>query len=149
MENGKALDVIVIGGRKFNGVAQELTAAQDHYLVGQLRLAGALQIIANKPEKSRKKSEAEKNTEAEKAAEALLTTILLSGRTSAILSGCLTEEGKKWTLVEAERNALAFDDVTDGESKRAMREALLGFVLGFFRYATASVATSQKSSNRS
>jgi hypothetical protein len=140
MNNGqnteRAGDTIVIAGLTFHGVSQELPAAQDHYLVGQLRLAGCLDFLINV-----------KGTP-EEAAEGLLTQLLVSGRASQVLSGCLTEQGKKWSVSSAEANADMFDQVKDAESKRAMRDALLGFVLGFFRYATASVATSRKSSLR-
>ncbi|HEX9255861.1 MAG TPA: hypothetical protein VF938_09955 [Candidatus Angelobacter sp.] len=139
MHNGqqpeKAGDTIVIAGLTFHGVSQELPAAQDHYLVGQLRLAGCLDFLINA-----------KGGTAEEAAEGLLTRLLVSGRASQVLAGCLTEDGKKWSVSSAEANAEMFDQVKAPESKAAMRDALLGFVLGFFQYATASVATSRKSS---
>jgi hypothetical protein len=129
-------NTIVIAGLTFHGVSQELPAAQDHYLVGQLRLAGCIDFLVQN-----------KGTP-EEAAEGLLTQLLASGRASYVLAGCLTEEGKKWSAASAEVNAEMFDQVKDAASKLAMREALLGFVLGFFQYATASVATSRKSSLR-
>jgi hypothetical protein len=128
-------DTIVIAGLTFHGVTQGLPAAQDHYLIGQLRLAGCLDFLVNA-----------KGLSPEDAAEGLLTRLLVSGRASQVLAGCLTEEGKKWSVASAESNAAMFDEVKDAGSKSAMRDALLGFVLGFFRYATASVATSRKSS---
>jgi hypothetical protein len=38
-------NLITIGDRKFQGVTQELSAAQDDYMIGQLRLAGALELV--------------------------------------------------------------------------------------------------------
>ena len=135
-QNGKAGEII-IAGRTFHGITQELSAAQDHYLIGQLRVAGCLEFIAQS------KGTPEEN------AEGLLTQILISGRASWVLAGCLTEEGKgRWNVQAAEANAHVFDSITDTESKRGMRDALVGFVLGFFQYAIASVATSQKSSSQ-
>ena len=129
MEN----NLITIAGRKFHGVTQDLSAAQDDYLIGQLRLAGALDILLA----------AEKNPEA--TAEVLLTQIMVSGRSSYVLAGCLTEDGKRWNFEEAARNADLFSEVTDAEDKRAMSSAMVGFVVGFFQYATAFAATSRKS----
>ena len=127
-------NLITIGGRQFHGVTQELSAAQDDYLVGQLRLAGALELLLA----------AEKDPE--QTAEALLTQIMVSGRVPHVLAGCLTEEGKQWTFEEAKRNAELFAAVTKAEDKQAMRTATVGFVVGFFRFATAFTATSRKSS---
>lgn len=128
-------EVITIGGRHFHGITQELPAAQDHYLIGQLRLAGALELIGNS------------KADPEDASVALLTQLLVSGRAHHVLAGCLTEEGKAWNVEEARHNATLFAETRDDADKRAMRDALLGLVLGFFQYATASVATSLKSSN--
>ena len=130
MEN----NLITIGGRKFHGVTQELCAAQDDYLIGQLRLAGALELVTS----------AETNPEA--TAEALLTQIMISGRSPYVLAGCLTEDGKQWTFEEASRNAAAFAAITNPEDKRAMNAAIVGFVVSFFRFATAFAAISPKSS---
>jgi hypothetical protein len=127
-------NLIVIGGRKFQGVTQELSAAQDDYLIGQLRLAGALELVLS----------ASKNPES--TAEALLTQIMVSGRAHYVLAGCLTEAGKHWTHEDAVRNAAAFAAVTNNEDKAAMRTATVGFVVGFFQYAKAFAETSRKSS---
>lgn len=136
MHNGAPDGIIMIGGRKFRGVTQELTAAQDHYLMGHLTLAGALEYLAKKGAAPHEVAE---------AAVRMCTRILVSGRACQILAGCLIEEGKTWTHESAEANAAFFRELRDSDSKNAMSEGLLGLVLGFFRYATASVATSQKS----
>lgn len=130
----EAANLITIAGRTFHGVTQELCAAQDDYLIGQLRLAGALELVMS----------ADKNPEA--TAEALLTQIMISGRSPHVLAGCLTETGTQWTFEEASRNAAAFASVTNAEDKRAMNAAIVGFVVGFFRFATAFAKTSPKSS---
>lgn len=129
--------VITIGGRHFHGVSQELSAAQDDYLLGQLRLAGALELVLA----------ATKNPA--QTAEALLTQIMVSGRGPQVLAGVLTEVGKKWTFEDASRNAEAFAAITNAEDKAAMRSATVGFVVGFFQFATASARTFQKSSRPS
>lgn len=135
MEKEKENNLITIEGRKFHGVNQELSAAQDDYLIGQLRLAGALDLLLA----------AEKNP-TENTADVLLTQIIVSGRSSHVLAGCLTEAGKKWSFEEATRNANTFAAITNAEDKQAMRTAIVGFVVGFFQYATAFAAISRKSS---
>jgi hypothetical protein len=134
-------DVITIGGRKFHGVNQELSAAQDDYLIGQLRLAGTLDVVL----KATRDPETTKVPET--TAETLLTRIMVSGRGPFVLAGCLTEEGKKWTFEEAQRNAEIFAAVTSNEDKQAMRSAIVGFVVGFFQFATAYARISLKSSH--
>jgi hypothetical protein len=131
--NATEQNLITINGRQFHGVSQELSAAQDDYLIGQLRLAGALNLLLD-----------EKNPAA--TSEALLTQIMVSGRAAHILAGCLTEQGKQWTFEEATRNAAAFSAVTNLEDKRAMNTAIVGFVVGFFQFARAFAAISPKSS---
>ena len=128
---------ITIDGREFHGVTQELSAAQDDYLIGQLRLAGALDALLA----------AKENPEAQ--AEWLLTQLMVSGRGPQVLAGCLTEKGKSWTFEEAERNAARFAAITNSRDKLAMREAVVGFVVGFFLYASQSARTSLKSSSPS
>lgn len=147
-------NTITIDGRRFHGVTQELSALQDQYLIGQLRLAGALEVLTVKVHKTAAVGPSSvlpgvELADPEQTAASLLTQIMISGRASHVLAGCLTEEGKSWTVGEAERNAALFAGITSSEDKRAMTDALLGFVLGFFQYATASVATFRKSSSHS
>ncbi len=124
---------ITISGRKFRGVGQELSAAQDDYLIGHIRLAGALDLVLAA------------TRDPETTAEALLTQIMVSGRSPYILAGCLTEEGKQWTYEEAKQNAELFASITNNDDKLAMRTAMVGFVVGFFQFATAFARTSPKS----
>lgn len=128
--------VLRIDGREFHGVTQELSAAQDDYLIGQLRLAGAMEILLGKDKP-------------EIRAERLLTQIMISGRGAQILAGCLTEAGKSWTFEEAARNAARFAAITAAADKAAMRTAVVHLVSGFFLYALRSAPTSLKSSARS
>jgi hypothetical protein len=136
METATAKEqLITIAGRQFHGVSQELSAAQDDYLIGQLRKAGALELVLSAdPQK------------AEQTAEALLTQIMISGKSPEVLAGVLTEVGKKWTFEDAQKNAQVFAEVTDIDSKREMRTATVGFVVGFFQFATAYATTFRKSS---
>lgn len=128
-------NLITIGGRQFHGVTQELSAAQDDYIVGQLRRAGALELLL-----------AAEHDPKETTAEALLTQIIVSGSAPQILAGCLTEADKQWTFEEATRNAGIFAATSNADDKKAMRAAIVGFVVGFFRFATAFAAISRKSS---
>jgi hypothetical protein len=133
-------DTITIAGRKFHGITQELSAAQDDYLMGQLRLAGALEIFT---------APAVPGTDvpAEELAESLLTRLLVSGRAAHVLAGCLTPEGESWSVEAAEQYAKQFSAITDPADKLIMRGALVAFVLGFFKYARASMATFPSSSS--
>ncbi len=126
---------IHLDGREFRMIDQGMTAAQDDYLMGQLRLAGAIDVVALM------KTE----TAQEKASE-LLTRILVSGRAPQILAGCMTEVGKKWKRADAERNAEIFGDITDPTDKERMRSSILAFVLGFFPSGEDSSRTSPNSS---
>lgn len=134
METQTKEQAIRICGREFHGVTQELSAAQDDYLIGQLRLAGALELVL-----AATKDPAQ-------TAEALLTQIMVSGRGPRVLAGVLTEVGKRWTFEEASRNAEVFAAATSAEDKQVMRLATVGFVVGFFQFATASARTFPKSS---
>jgi hypothetical protein len=132
------METLKLDGRDFTGVTQTLTANQDDYILAHLRLSGAMDILAD----------ALGTHTPEKKAELLLTQILLSGRTSYILAGCLTEAGKKWNRAEADRNAAAFQEITDQAEKTAMREAIVQVVIGFFRLGEPSSKSSPKSSSK-
>lgn len=133
-------DTITLDGRKFHGIRQSLTASQDDYILAYLRLSGAIEVM--------QELDGVKRT-VEERAENLLTRILLSGYSAAILSGCLTEEGKEWNRKEADVNAKRFAAITDQAEKISMQQSLVGFVLGFFQYGGTSSETSQKSSSPS
>jgi len=97
---------------QFHGVSQELSAAQDDYIIGQLRLAGALDLVLG----------AQKNPEA--TAEILLTQIMISGRGPHVLAGCLTEVGKQWTFEEATRMLASLRPLpTTKTNKRCVRRS--------------------------
>jgi hypothetical protein len=130
---------ITLDGREFRGIDHALTAAQDDYLMAHLRLAGAIEVLAEIGSES-------KRTMQEKS-EDLLTRILLSGRAPFILAGALTEIGKKWTREEANKNASIFAEITDQNEKLVMRSSIIGFVLGFFTSGGPSRTTSPESSS--
>src|SRR5260370_23648811 len=134
------IDAIALDGRKFTGISQSLNANQDDYILAHLRLAGALEVLGDLDSKTRTK---------EKRAEDLLTQILLSGRTHHILAGCLTEDGKVWNRTEADANAARFAAITDAAEKKAMRGAIVGFVIDLFALGGTSSETSPQSSSRS
>ena len=124
-------NTVTIDARQFHCITAEISAVQDNYLMGQLRLAGALELLVGA-----------KQDPDELKAEALLTQILVSGRAPRILAGCLTEVGKSWNYEEAERNARAFAASTDLNDKREMRGVIVGFVMGVCQAAAlAAIAT--------
>lgn len=127
---------IRLGGREFAPILQELSAAQDDYILAHLRRSGALEALGDA------------EIPAIKRGEEMLTRVMLSGETFAVLSGILTEKGKQWSRAEAERNAAAFAALTDADSKQAMRGSLVGFVIGFLGLGAKSPKTSRKSSGR-
>jgi hypothetical protein len=129
---------IKLDGREFTGITQSLTANQDDYLLGHLRQAGALEVLGDIDEKRTPK----------KRYEDLLTRILLSGRKHYILAGFLTEVGKKWSRVDADRNAAAFAEITDQAEKQAMQTTIVGFVLIFFQQEDRLSKSSRKSSSQ-
>jgi hypothetical protein len=132
--------IIKLAGREFESISQALTANQDDYLVAHLRLAGALEVLAD--------LDVEKPRSERERAEYLLTRILLSGRKHFILAGCLTEKGKVWSRPEADRNAEIFSQITDTAEKSAMSTAVVRFVSGFFTSGETSSQNSPKSSRR-
>ena len=116
------LKTITLDGRKFTGVSQSLTANQDAYIEGHLRLAGALEVLNDLDGVTRTK---------ERLAADLVTQILLSGRKSYILAGCLTEDGKVWSRADADANAARFAAISDAEAKAAMQSSIVEVVIGF------------------
>jgi hypothetical protein len=132
------MDTLKLDGRDFTGISQTLTADQDNYILAHLRLSGAMDILAD----------ADAKRTPEKKAEDLLTQIMLSGRASFILAGCLTEAGKKWNRAEADRNAAAFAEITDEAEKTALRESIVRFIIGFFSLGEPSSKSSPRSSTR-
>jgi hypothetical protein len=133
-------DTLNLDGRKFHSISQSLTANQDDYILGHLRLAGAIEVLEDLD--GTKRSD-------EQRAQDLLTKILLSGRTHNILAGCLTEEGKTWSRKDADANAEKFGAITDEDEKVEMRRAIVGVVLGFFSSGGPSLEISPRSSSRS
>lgn len=131
-----------LDGREFDSVSQNITAAQNDYIIAYLRLAGALELFYSLNPKS-------SEIDVAHIREELITKILLSGLKSRILAGCLTETGKNWTRLEADRNAGIFDEITDVVEQTTMTSGLVGVVIGFFPYAGKSSATSPKSSDPS
>jgi hypothetical protein len=131
----------MLDGRNFTcpGSAR-FTADQEDYVLGHLRLAGAVEIIHDLDGVNR--------TE-EKRAEDLLTHILLSGRSQHILAGCLTEEGKTWSRREADANAARFAAITDVSEKTEMQKLIVTFVVELFIVRETLSDVSRKSSRRS
>jgi hypothetical protein len=132
------IETIHLDGRDFFGVSQQVTAAQDDYILSWLGKAGATDILFRL---------AAGGEDSEQSAKNLLATILGSGYASKVLAGVLTEQGKKWRREDAERNAEIFADITANDEKVAMRTMLVRFVLGFFLLGEASSTTSPKSSS--
>ena len=109
--------VITLDGRKFAGIARG--ANQNEYIEHQLRVARVIEP-----------TEGDTRTK-ERRADDLVTQILITGRKSYILAGCLTEVGKMWSRPEAEANAARFAGITDPSEKAAMHSFLVEFAINF------------------
>ena len=114
---------------------QSITARQDNYLMGQLRLAGVLDVVQSM-----------KDADVDEKSSELLTRILVSGRAPEVLAGLLVERGKTWNIRRAEKLAELFGDATNPEDKEIMRKSIVSFVIGFFRFGDRSSTSSPKSS---
>ncbi len=123
---------LTIGGRTFSPPDQQMTAAQDNYLMGYLYRVGVMEIVSDP-----RLGSDEKNKQ-------LLINIMLSGDASNILAALVTETGKTWTMKDANANAAMFGDIVDEQEKALMRNALVGFVAAFFRSGEVSSPTSPK-----
>jgi hypothetical protein len=135
-------ETITLDGRRFQGITQALTAAQDDWILVILRRSGTLDLLSKVPKNATDQERGER-------ADELVTTVLESGRNHHLLAGLLTEPGKKWTREEAERNAARFADITDAAEKLAMHKFLVQFIVGFFQSGEPSSMTSPNSSNPS
>jgi hypothetical protein len=132
-----------LDGREFSEVDHSITAAQNDYVIGHLRAAGALEALAGLDPTQRDDVAA-----FEKPAADFVTRIYLTGRKSFILAGLLTEVGKTWTRVEADRNAAKFDQTVDLEDITTMGKLIAETVIIFFQSAGRSLQSSPKFSNR-
>lgn len=114
-----------LDGREFSGLDRLITAAQNDYLVGHLRLAGSLEVV---------EALGPKPTELaiDNARIDLVTKIFASGQKSFILAGLLTEDGKKWSRLEADRNAARFDETTDPADLELMTSLIVRAVIDVF-----------------
>jgi hypothetical protein len=133
-----------LDGREFSEAGHSVTAAQYDYIVGQLHAAGAREALAGLDPTQR-----DATTTIEKPAADFVTRIYLTGRKSFILAGLLTEVGKHWTRVDADRNAAKFDQITDVEEIATMGKSIAGIAIVFFQSAGRSLRSSPKSSNPS
>jgi hypothetical protein len=132
-----------LDGREFSDVDQNITAAQNDYVIGHLRAAGALEALAGLDPAQRDV------TAIDKPSADFVTRIYLTGRKSFILAGLLTENGKTWTRVEADRNAARFDAITDLEQIAKMGSLISEVVIVFFQSAGTSSPSFRKSSSPS
>jgi hypothetical protein len=132
------MDTLKLNGREFTGIKQSLTSNQDIYILTQLRLSGAMDVLA----------EVGGPRTPEKKCQDLLTNIMAAHRMWHVLAGALTEVGKKWNHLEADRNAEAFGEITDETEKALMIASLVEVVIGFFHLGERSSPSSPKSLNR-
>lgn len=135
------MQTIKLDGRQFNEIDQALTSAQNDYIQGHLALAGVTDLLVAAHSKKDENAVGDMRRE-------FITAILVSGEKSAILAGCLTEVGTKWTRAAAEKNRARFDQITDAEESQTMTAELARLVIAFFQFGGTSSTTSPKSSNQ-
>lgn len=121
---------------RFFGPAEQTTSRQDGWLIVQLEDAGIF-ALANGPGLSD-----------EKAARAVMAQAHRSGLYHKILAGLFVEDGKKWTVKEAEANAEFFADVTDPDQKEILMASFVGALKGFFSKEESSSPPSKTSSTK-
>jgi hypothetical protein len=116
------------GAKRYFTPAAETTARQDGWIMVQVVEAGVLKF-AGKPM-------------TEELARDLVHEVLKSGKQEYLLAGLLVEQGVKWTPDAAAANAEWFADLSDPESKAALRSQFIPLLAGFFLDATSSSAPS-------
>ena len=131
-------ETVLLDGREFSNVSQNITAAQNDYIYVQLNDCGASRLLKQVADGKR----------SDPLAHELLLTILRSGMSSQVLASLLTEKGKKWTRIEADRNAAIFAEITDNEEIIRMRKVIVNFVSAFFQSGEVSSTTSPTSSSQ-
>lgn len=132
MQQGESAtpQTIKISGREFTMTGEQLTAAQENFMQGNLRAAGVTDILADP------------KATLETHGEQILTALLLSGRDVWVIAAMLVEPGKRWRYEDACKNADLFADATDRQSKLILQNILFGCVTGFFGQEGKSLLTS-------
>lgn len=133
------MDSIRLAGKEFTLLDQQMTAAQQDYLSARFNRAGVTDLFV---------MPGQKPTEDElvKLRSEFVARILESGQKSFLLAGMLTEVGKKWSRVDADKNAALFDAITDRAEKEIMSESFVVWSMAFFLSAAKSSMTSPSSS---
>jgi len=110
--------LIKLGEGRFFAPAEQTTARQDGWVIGQCGDAGITKFVG-KP--------LDEQTMIE-----LVVQVYRSGKREHILAGLLVEHGERWTPEAAEKNAEFFANLTDREAKAALSEALVPALADFF-----------------
>jgi hypothetical protein len=134
------MKLITLDGRQFQEIDQALTASQNDYIQGHLALAGVTDLLVEAHTKQNEDAVGNMRRE-------FITRVLVSGEKAAIVAGCLTEVGTKWTRASAEKNRERFDQITDPAELGTMTTELARLVIAFFQFGGTSSTTSPKSSN--
>ena len=123
--------VIDLGGRYF-APAEVTSARHDGWVMVQVAEAGLDKLVSAKTDDTTVRD--------------LVLAAFRSGKMFHLLAGVLIEDGVKWTPNVAEQNAEYFAELTDPAGKRAMQDAFVEVLLGFFRAAPNSSAPSPSAS---
>jgi hypothetical protein len=119
--------VIDLGGRYFQP-AEVTTARQDGWVMVQVAEAGLDKFAGKKLD--------------EDIAHEVIVQAFRSGKMFHLLAGMLVECDVKWTPAIAEQNAEYLAELTDPASKRAIEDAFVEVLVGFFLSAPISSAPS-------
>ena len=107
--------------------AQDTTVGHEVWMMRLVRSAGLYGVNLTQPE-------------------AVLERALESGRTIELLAGSLVEPGVPFSEAAMAERAAWIEAITDAESRRQIRDALVMLLLSFFLSGTASSPTSPSSS---
>jgi hypothetical protein len=116
------------GQQRYFAPAAETTARHDGWMMVQIHDAGVMKFISKELD--------------EASAYALVAEVYRSGKWEYLLAGALVEQGTPWTPENAVVNAEWFAGLTDPASKRALQEAFIPALAGFFLRAMPSSAPS-------
>lgn len=127
---------LAVQGRMFRPCA-ETTYEQDMYIMSLLKEAGLSKLA--------EKFDVTKDTMDEVAHE-LIIGAFASGKLFFLLGATMEEEGKEWSILQAQLNGHFFAKLKNKADKDALRGGIVGILLGFLISGVLASTTSQKSS---
>lgn len=132
MAEAATVEPIVVSGRTFYP-ATDTTFEQDFFILDRIGETGM------------ERMELTKDSDLAEVSMDIILSAYRSGKLFELLAGMVKEEGVPWTPEGAIENARFFATLTDQKDKDAIRNSLVGALLGFFVNAVNFSAISLKS----